>query len=148
QTFSNQFIKLYTGQIDYELPINDSSRLEAGAKVSSIDSESILNQYNFQNGESIEDLQNSDTFLYDEMNYAAYISYTKDWAHWSIQTGIRTEYTKINGYSLLNNELNNSDYIKLFPSIYILNHLNDNSSIYFNYKKRIYRPRYNELNPI
>jgi outer membrane receptor protein involved in Fe transport len=147
QTFSKQYIKLYTAQIDYELPIKNTSKLEVGAKTSSIDSESVLNQFNFENAEKIEDLQNSDTFLYDEMNYAAYISYSKDWKHWSLQTGLRTEYTKINGYSLLNTELSKSDYVKLFPSIYILNHLNDNNSIYFNYKKRIYRPRYNELNP-
>ncbi|PKQ44047.1 outer membrane beta-barrel family protein [Confluentibacter flavum] len=147
QTFSSQYIKLYTGQMDYELPIDDSAHLEAGAKLSSIDSESILSQFNFENGESVEDLQNSDTFLYDEINYAAYVSYSKDWEHWSLQTGLRAEYTDISGYSLLNNELNESDYIKMFPSIYILNHLNDHSSIYFNYKKRIYRPRYNELNP-
>lgn len=147
QTFSSQYIKLYTGQIDYELPIKNTSKFEAGAKISSIDSESVLNQFNFDNVEKIEDLQNSDTFLYDEMNYAAYVSYSKDWEHWSLQTGIRTEYTKINGYSLLNNEFSKSDYVKLFPSIYILNQLNNNNSIYFNYKKRIYRPRYNELNP-
>ncbi|WP_198513460.1 outer membrane beta-barrel protein [Confluentibacter lentus] len=147
QTFSSQYIKLYTGQIDYELPISDSSQLEIGTKVSSIDSESILSQFNFENGVGVEDLQNSDTFLYDEMNYAAYVSYSKDWEHWSLQTGLRAEYTDIFGYSLLNNELNKSDYLKMFPSIYILNHINENSSIYFNYKKRIYRPRYNELNP-
>lgn len=147
QTFSSQYIKLYTGQIDYELPIGEFSKFEVGGKLSSIESESILSQYNFENGVSVEDLQNSDTFLYDEMNYAAYVSYSKDWEHWSLQTGLRSEYTNISGYSLLNNELNNSDYVKLFPSVYLLNHLNENSSIYFNYKKRIYRPRYNELNP-
>ncbi len=147
QTFSSQYIKLYTGQVDYELPINEASQLQAGAKISSIDSESILKQYNFVNGDKVEDLLNSDTFLYDEMNYAAYISYSKDWEHWSLQTGLRTEYTNITGNSLLNNELNASNYAKFFPSIYILNHLNENSSIYFNYKKRISRPRYSELNP-
>lgn len=147
QTFSRQHIKLYTAQIDYELPIQKTSKFEVGSKISIIDSESILNQFNFENGISVDDLLNSDAFLYDEMNYAAYISYSKDWEHWSLQTGLRTEYTKINGYSLLNNQLNKSDYIKLFPSLYILNHLNDNSSIYLNYKKRVYRPRYNELNP-
>ncbi|WP_100615815.1 outer membrane beta-barrel family protein [Confluentibacter citreus] len=147
QTFSSQYIKLYTGQMDYELPIGESSKLEVGGKLSSIDSESVLNQFNFENGESIEDLQNSDTFLYDEMNYAAYAAYSKDWEHWSLQTGLRAEYTNLTGSSLWNNELNRNDYVKLFPSIYILNHINENNSIYFNYKKRIYRPRYNELNP-
>src|SRR5690606_21908522 len=103
--------------------IHDTSHLEAGMKVSSINSESILNQFNFENGVSVEDLQNSDTFLYDEINYAAYMSYSKDWEHWSLQTGLRMEYTDIKGYSLLNNELNKSDYGKMFPTINILYHL-------------------------
>ncbi len=33
QTFSSQEIKLYTGQIDYELPISDSEQFEAGGKL-------------------------------------------------------------------------------------------------------------------
>ena len=32
QTFSSQKIALYTGQIDYELPINESANFEIGAE--------------------------------------------------------------------------------------------------------------------
>src|SRR5690606_26707074 len=147
QTFSSQGINLYTGQIDYELPINETSLFETGLKISSIDSRSVLDQYNFINGNRVEDLQNSDIFLYDEMNYAAYASYSKDWNKWSLQVGLRTEYTDLKGKSETANQINSSNYIKFFPSIYILNHINENNDIYFNYKKRIYRPRYSELNP-
>ncbi|MBU3822270.1 TonB-dependent receptor [Flavobacteriaceae bacterium XHP0103] len=147
QTFSSQDINLYTGQIDYELPINETSSFETGMKISSIDSRSVLNQYNFINGNRVEDLQNSDIFLYDEMNYAAYASYSKDWSKWSLQAGLRTEYTDVKGKSKTTNQVNNNNYIKFFPTFYILNHINENNDIYFNYKKRIYRPRYGELNP-
>ncbi|TGV03970.1 TonB-dependent receptor domain-containing protein [Flavivirga rizhaonensis] len=147
QTFSSQKIKLYTGQIDYELPINDSAKFETGGKVSNINSESILNQFIYVNDEKIEDLQNSDTFLYDETNYATYISYSKDWANWSFKLGMRGEYTDIKGNSTSTNQINNNDYLKFFPSFYLLHKLNDNDQLYFNYNKRIYRPRYNELNP-
>ena len=107
QTFSSQKIKLYTGQFDYELPISDSSQFEAGAKVSNINSESVLNQFTFENAVKIEDLQNSDTFLYDETNYAVYLSYSKDWDAWSFKSGLRTEFTEITGNSLSNNQVNN-----------------------------------------
>lgn len=146
QTYSSQFVKLYTGQIDYQLPTSNS-KLETGAKFSIIDSESILNQYNIENGIRLEDFQNSDSFFYDEQNLAAYLSYSKDWDEWSIQAGLRGEYTNISGLSLSNTGLNNTEYFKFFPSIYVLNNLSDKSNIYFNYKKRIFRPRYNELNP-
>lgn len=147
QTFSSQEIKLYTGQIDYELPISDSEQFEAGGKVSNINSESILNQFTFENDIKTEDLQNSDTFLYDETNYALYTSYSKDWDAWSLQGGLRAEFTNIKGNSLSTNLINNNDYIKFFPSLYILNRLNENNEIYFNYNRRIHRPRYSQLNP-
>ena len=147
QTFSSQEIKLYTGQIDYELPINNSELFEAGAKISNINSENILTQYNFENDIREQDLQNSDSFLYDEINYAAYSSYSKDWDSWSLKLGLRTELTDIKGTSESNNSVNNSDYIKFFPSLHILHALNDKNEVYFNYQKRIFRPRYSQLNP-
>jgi len=147
QTYSSQKIKLFTGQIDYELPIKNSAQFGTGLKVSSINSESVLNQFIFVNGEKEEDLLNSDTFLYDEMNYAGYASFSKDWDHWSIKTGLRAEYTDIKGNSLLANQVNNSDYLKIFPSFYVAHSFNEHHDLYFNYNKRINRPRYSELNP-
>ncbi len=147
QTFSSQVIELYTGQMDYELPIDDSSQFEAGVKVSNIDSESILDQFNFINDTREEDLQNSDVFDYNETNYAAYLSYSKDWEHWSLKLGARGEYTDITGRSQLANQINTNDYFKLFPSFHLLHKFNGNNQVYFNYNKRIYRPRYDELNP-
>ncbi|WP_223548393.1 outer membrane beta-barrel protein [Aestuariivivens sp. NBU2969] len=147
QTFSSQVIKLFTGQLDYHLPLNETCEFEAGTKISNINSESILNQYIFKNGNKEEDQDNSDTFLYDEFNYAAYMSYSKDWREWSLKTGLRAEYTNIKGNSMSTNQINNNDYFKIFPSIYLLNRINENNELYFNYKKRIYRPRYSQLNP-
>ncbi|WP_345276203.1 outer membrane beta-barrel family protein [Litoribaculum gwangyangense] len=147
QTFTSQEIKLYTGQIDYELPINTSSQFETGGKISRINSKSILNQFTFNNDIREEDLQNSDTFLYDEINYAAYASFSKNWDKWSLKLGLRSEYTDIKGNSLSANQINNNDYLKLFPSFYLLNKINENNEVYFNYNKRIYRPRYEKLNP-
>ncbi|MFG6686999.1 outer membrane beta-barrel protein [Mariniflexile sp. HNIBRBA6329] len=147
QTFSSQNAKLYTGQIDYELPISNTSQFETGIKISNIGTGNIITQYVFENGVKKEDLLNSDTFLYDETNYAAYFLYSNEWNKWSLKSGLRTEYTKIMGNSLSTNQINNSKYIKFFPSLQIVNKLNDNNEIYFNYKKRIYRPRYSQLNP-
>lgn len=147
QTFSSQEIKLYTGQLDYELPVSDSGLFLAGAKISNISSKNILEQYNFVNDIREQDLQNSDTFLYDETNYALYSSYSQNLNSWSLKLGLRTEFTDIKGNSITNNKVNSSDYIKFFPSFYLSNKINDENEIYFNYNKRIYRPRYKELNP-
>jgi outer membrane receptor protein involved in Fe transport len=147
QTLSSQLVKLYTGQVDYELPIDDSSFFESGVKFSSIDSEGELTQYVFENGNKIEDTENSDTFLYDETNYALYTSYSKDWDTWKLKAGIRGEYTNLIGNSLSMSMVNKNKYLKLFPSFYVLHDLNETNQIYFSYNKRIYRPKFNELNP-
>ena len=147
QTFTSREAKLYTGQIDYELPISESAQFDAGVKFSSIDTDNILDQFFFVNGVRTEDVLNSDIFLYDENNYAAYINYSKDWDAWSLKSGLRVEYSEIKGNSLSTAQINENNYVKFFPSISILNKLNDNSEIYFNYNKRIYRPKYSQLNP-
>jgi len=147
QTFSSQNIALYTGQLDYELPIKEAAFFETGFKMSRIESESILDQFIFVNDQKEEDLENSDRFLYDETNYAAYASYSKDWDSWSLKTGLRTEYTDITGNAQFTSQVNETDYFKFFPSFYVLHRFNENNELYFNYNKRIYRPRYNELNP-
>lgn len=144
QTLSSQLVKLYTGQIDYELPIDDSSNFEAGIKGSSIDSEGALTQYIFENDDNVE---NPDTFLYKETNYAIYSSYSKNWDAWKLKLGMRAEHTTQIGNSLNTSMINKNKYLKLFPSLYALHDLNDNNQIYFSYNKRIYRPKYNELNP-
>tara|TARA_R110002050_G_scaffold300540_1_gene470392 strand:+ start:87 stop:2516 length:2430 start_codon:yes stop_codon:yes gene_type:complete len=147
QTFSSQKIKIYTGQIDYELPINDSQQFDAGVKISNINSESILNQFIFNEGEKEDDIQNSDTFLYDETNYAIYSSYSNNWSSWSLNAGLRFEYTNIIGNSISTNQENNTNFLKFFPSINISSKLNDNNQLDFKYNKRIRRPSYSQFNP-
>ncbi|MBJ6368657.1 outer membrane beta-barrel protein [Snuella sedimenti] len=147
QTYASQKIKLFTSQIDYELPCDNLSKIEAGLKVSSIKSESILKQYRFENDDKFEDLQNSDLFLYNEVNYAGYIGFYRNWGKWSLKSGIRVEHTSVTGNSMLAGIINEEEYIKFFPSFYLLKQINDKNSFYIKYNKRIYRPRYSELNP-
>ncbi|MGC6430726.1 MAG: outer membrane beta-barrel protein [Jejuia sp.] len=147
QTFSSQEIKLSTAQIDYQLPLGESASFEAGAKFVTIDSDNVLDQFSFENGNRVENLNNSDIFYYDEKNYAGYISYEKEWERWSLKAGLRVERTETTGVSLLTNSNNVNNYTNLFPSFYLLNRLKNEDEIYFSYNKRIYRPRYRKLNP-
>ncbi|MFH4969045.1 outer membrane beta-barrel family protein [Gaetbulibacter sp. M240] len=147
QTFSSQLTRIYTGQVDYELPIENRAQFNAGVKFSNIDSESILDQFEFNNGSKQKDITNSDIFNYNESNFAAYSSFSKDWEAWSLKLGLRSEYTQTRGNSLLLNQVNDNDYLQWFPSFYIKNKVNSNNTIYFNYNRRIFRPRYSQLNP-
>lgn len=147
ETFSSQKIRIYTSQIDYELPFENSALFEAGAKISSINSNNMLDQFIAEDTTKIQDLNNSDVFLYDETIFALYLSYAKDWGKWSLKSGIRIEYTDIKGSSLLTSQINNNDYFKFFPTIYLTKQINSSNKLYFNYNKRVYRPSYSQLNP-
>lgn len=147
QTFSSQVIKLSTAQTDFVWPLPNNALFETGVKVSTIDSESVLNQFSFENDIKQDDIDNSDVFNYDETNYAAYVSFEKDWKTWSFKAGFRGEYTDISSVSASLHQTNTNNYFKLFPSFNLLHRIHENHEVYFNYKKRIYRPRYNQLNP-
>ncbi|MBC3758965.1 TonB-dependent receptor [Hyunsoonleella sp. SJ7] len=147
QTFTSQDIELMTGQIDYTLPISGSALFESGIKASFINSDNILNQFIFENGDRMEDQQNSDIFLYDEANYAGYVSFEKEWGKWSLKSGLRLEITDIESQSQSTNASNKNSYSNLFPSLYILHRMDNEDQVYFSYNRRIFRPRYRRLNP-
>ena len=62
QTFSSQNVNLYTGQVDYVLPMSTSENFDAGIKFSNINSEGKINQYLLENDEIIEDTGRSRYF--------------------------------------------------------------------------------------
>jgi outer membrane receptor protein involved in Fe transport len=146
-THANQRTNIISGQADYELPIDDTSSFETGAKVANIETKSNLRQFNIVNGVSTLDTTNSDTFLYDESIYAAYVSYTKQWEKWSLKVGFRGEQTEIKGNSLANNQVNTQNYFELFPNANVRHDISDKVNLYANFSRRIQRPSFDNLNP-
>ncbi|MCH2196914.1 outer membrane beta-barrel family protein [Kordia sp.] len=146
-THANQRTNILSGQIDYELPINETSSFEAGAKVANIDTKSDLLQFDIENGISVLDIDNSDTFDYDESIYAAYVSYAKSWDDWSLKVGFRGEQTEIRGNSFSTNQVNTQNYFELFPTAYISHKVSENVNIYADFSRRIQRPSFDNLNP-
>ncbi|MBD0831942.1 TonB-dependent receptor [Aestuariibaculum sp. TT11] len=147
QTDSEQKAQLYTGQLDYELPLNNGVFVETGVKYSDITSNSEINQFVLSGNVGNNQIEESDTFVYNEMNYAAYGSLAQDWEKWSVKAGLRVEHSRISGELLLQNSENTTEYTKFFPSFYLTNDINENNQVYFKYVKRINRPKYNDLNP-
>lgn len=91
----------------------------------------------------------SNIFHYRENTQAIYFSAEKetDDGEWELQAGIRLENTQIKGYSETINQTNKGEYIKLFPTFYVVHNPTENHSISLNYGKRIHRPDYVSLNP-
>lgn len=147
-TTSNQEIKIYSGQVDLELPLKENGAFEIGFKASNIDSKSDINQLLTNSSIEILDLTNSGIFNYKEDNIAGYISLRKEWEKWNLSLGLRTEYTEGEGVleSSISNT-NNFDYLKWFPNFNLTRNFNKNHSLGISYNKRIERPAYSDLNP-
>nr|WP_298996211.1 outer membrane beta-barrel family protein [uncultured Allomuricauda sp.] len=141
-----QDIQIFTGQADYSSPLAKGS-IEAGLKISSIDSESRLIFSDFSGFSDTVDESLSDVFLYDENVYAAYFSWVKNWDKWSMKLGIRGELTDAIGTSLTLNEINTQDFFEPFPSIYVLYTPSEKHSFSFDFGRNVVRPKYNDLNP-
>ena len=143
---SEQDIEILTGQIDYSTPIGNAS-LESGAKISSIDSESNVNFFNFSGSSDTVDPSLSDRYKYDENVYAGYFSLLLNSELWSMKLGLRGELTEASGTSLTLDEINKQDFFELFPSLNVLYSPSDKHSFSFDYGRSVDRPKYNDLNP-
>nr|WP_299386281.1 outer membrane beta-barrel protein [Allomuricauda sp.] len=145
-TDSRQNIEILTGQTDFSTPLGSSS-LETGMKVSSINSESQVDFFNFVGMDASVTPALSDRFLYDEKVYAAYLSWVKSWEKWSMKLGLRGELTEASGTSQTLNMTNTLDFFEPFPSLYLLYSPSDKHSFAFDYGRNVGRPKYNDLNP-
>ncbi|MEM6720333.1 MAG: outer membrane beta-barrel family protein [Bacteroidota bacterium] len=146
-TNAHQRTNILSGQVDYQLPISETANFETGAKVANIDTKSNLWQFNIENGISVLDVNNSDTFDYDESIYAAYVSYAKSWEKWSLKVGVRGEQTELKGNSFSTNQINTQNYFELFPSAYLSHKVSEKVNVYADFSRRIQRPSFDDLNP-
>lgn len=145
-TIADQLTNIYTGQVDFSLPTEKVS-WETGLKYSGIDSGSGLDFYDTDTGTWEFNQSLSDQFDYKENNYAAYLSLSRDWEKWNLKTGLRGEYTDIQGNSENLGEVNTQEYFELFPTFYLMYAATENSSFAVDYSRRITRPRFQSLNP-
>ncbi len=147
RTDNNQNTTILTAQGDYTLPIDDSSLFETGAKISNIKNDSDITQFDIVGTQETIDPDNTDVFEYDESIYAAYVNYSKEWDKVSLTAGLRAEQTNLEGLSVLDNVKNEQDYLELFPTASLSYTINDDFTVYGNYKRSIQRPNYQNLNP-
>jgi len=144
---SNQDTEILTTQIDYALPISESASFEIGAKVSNISSSSSIIHNDIIGNAEVLNLENTDTFKYDETVYAGYISYDTSGDKWSLSTGLRVEQTLIDAISITLNQTNDQNYLEWFPTANLGFQASDKVNLYTNYKRSIGRPSYSSLNP-
>ena len=139
--------KIYSGQADLTLPYK-FAKTEAGIKFTNFDNNSDIAYLNLTNGNYVEDPVKSNVFEYNEKNYAAYLSFEKEFNEkWSAKAGLRYEYSTINGNSLTSGQQTENSYGKFFPTAYVTYKSNENNTFSLNYSKRINRPGFRAINP-
>jgi hypothetical protein len=146
-TRSQQRINLYSLQLDYVAPLNESSKMEAGLRFAGINSESSITQQGYDRNQPGIDPTEAGLFQYDESIYAGYLSYNAKWDAMNLKSGLRAEYTQTIGDLDRVAEPTHHNYLELFPSLSVEYKLAEKHNLIFYYYRRINRPRYSSINP-
>jgi outer membrane receptor protein involved in Fe transport len=138
----------WLAQTDYVHPFNDKVKLETGLKATlrRINNDYQVEQQNDSSEWEILD-QFNNNFVFDENVYAAYLLASGKIKRFSLQGGVRAEYTDITTELKRTNEKNRQRYISFFPSAYLSYEFASNNSIQLSYSRRISRPNFRELIP-
>lgn len=153
-------IKIYSGKVDYTLPLKKDAKFEAGFKTSYVTNDNDARYDSLKAGYNILDSGRSNHFIYKENINAAYVNYNRPLGKkWTAQLGLRMENTNANGVSkgyAYNTTLNKFEYTEtrfkrsytqLFPTVYLQYTANENNQFGINYGRRIRRPDYEDMNP-
>ena len=153
-------IKIYSGKIDYTLPLKKAAKFEAGVKSSYVKTDNDAVYDSIRNGSPFLDSSRSNHFIYDENINAAYVNYSRPLGKkWTTQAGLRLENTVADGrsigyeYSTTQNSFTLTDkrfkrnYTQLFPTFYLQYTPSEKNSFVVNYGRRIDRPDYEDMNP-
>lgn len=146
--------RFYTLQTDYENPLTDDSKLEAGLRAAIRDNSSINDQFRFNNTTGKYELVPaiSSRYKFHDEVWAAYTTYSFKKGRWSYLLGLRVESSNYQG-TLLNAkgqdslQFNVTFPLSLFPSVFTTYKLTDKQDLQLNYTRKINRPNFFQLMP-
>ncbi len=144
-------INIRSLKLDYLYRMNEHTKMEAGFKTIYAHSNNQIKVQQFKNNSWLTDTGKTNQFSYDEFIQAGYLSFQTTIKKFTVQGGLRAEYSKVNGQSIdLKNQINNkpdTNYLNLFPTLFVQYQLNTNHQIGFSISRRIDRPSYQDQNP-
>ena len=141
-------IDILTFKGDYSRTLRGSWKLETGIKTSSVESDNDMSLRIGTVDEPLLDPALSNHFQYLEQINAVYINLSgKVNKKIEAQVGLRAEHTHSIARSLNLDQKVVRDFLNLFPSLFLSNHISENHSLSFSYGHRIDRPNYQNLNP-
>ena len=134
-------------QTDYVHPFAKEGRFEAGWRSSlrTIDNDFLVEESLDNVWQPLEGLSNN--FQYDEDIHAGYLIYGDKPGKFSYQIGLRPEYSLVSTKLLQTNEINERDYLNIFPSAHFSYEFSEENAVQIGYSRRVRRPRFWDLNP-
>ncbi|RYZ61432.1 MAG: TonB-dependent receptor [Chitinophagaceae bacterium] len=143
-----QKIDIYSGRLDFTMPLKGGARFEAGVKASFVKTDANAIYDTVHNAAVIRDQDRSNHFIYEENINAAYVNLSGPLSKkWSGQLGLRLENTIAKGDQLTTDETFKRNYTQLFPTAFLQYAANEKNTFVLNYGRRIRRPNYESLNP-
>lgn len=141
--------EIFVGKVDYNTELPKKWNLETGAQASQVNIVSDFNAFEgTSNDDAIEDLNQSNTFEYDENITSSYLVFTKKWEkYWSVDIGARIENTRAKGYSLSIDSSFTRNYTNVFPNVSLAYTVDKKYNLSLAGTRRIQRPAYHQLNP-
>lgn len=130
------------GKIDYELPIGEKSKLEAGYRLD-INDNDYISSVESSMADPVINFYNNNT-QYREMFNAFYAQFKSKIGKFGYQIGLRDEISniKIDYANEAGDALKNTKtYNNLFPSVYLSYDFAKDNQLLLNYSRRIDRPR-------
>lgn len=146
-------IDIWSAKLDYTHPAGDGFTINSGVKTSYVKNKNKAEYFNRIDGTTTIDNDKTNSFLYDEQIYAAYVEINKGYKKFDWQAGLRLENTNIKGHQLGNSVKPDSafkrHYTNLFPTFFALWRIDSagKHQLALNYGRRIQRPLYQDLNP-
>ncbi len=140
-------IDIKTIKADYVHPLRNQAKFEAGFKLSFVKTDNDARFDSLRSGNWVYDKNRSNHFLYKENVNAAYINFQKQFKKVNVQLGLRAEQSNVEGNSVTINQVTDTSYFNLFPSVFVSYDATKNHQFGISYSRRLQRPDYGDLNP-
>jgi iron complex outermembrane recepter protein len=147
--FTKEDNTIYTASADYEHPLGDDKKVEAGYKGTfrSFDTDFLFEEYDAFAGEYFNDTNRTNRFIYRDQLHAAYAQFRQTLGKFGYQVGVRSEYATTESELVTSSETFSKDYFSIFPSAFVTYKPDEKSQLKATYSRRINRPRKWSLNP-
>lgn len=138
---------IYVAKVDYALPLAHDINIEAGWKGSIVRMENNLRYDTLAAEGYVKDDNTSNHFVYKEQIQAGYVNFKKEWKGYTLQAGLRGEYTGTKGNQITLDTTFTRYYFQLFPSVFFSHTTKNDNKWQVGYSRRIQRPTFWDMNP-